>query len=307
IRGVILMLHEYTVDPDSLASFNELWQALEQFGVSHGRLLVECPKSWWKKVKQNLNDVERRLPPMAYKQMEERFSRLKEQRKLIRRRNLQFDGNLPFPQALAAEHQSRPFRAVIQLDPSEGSAVPVLSKYDLHDGNILWKVPRSLAVPKTAKHLCEAVAPLLKISSDFLLIDPYFASRPEAYRSIPAMLRTAMGDDRPLSRIEIHTGTKGTESFIRDKFRAVQAPHLPTGLQIRIFQWEQREGGERLHDRYLLTDRGGVSSSYGWDCGDDGVTTEISLLDDATFIRQKGHYQEPGGPFHLVRKFTIQT
>ena len=37
------MIHEYAVNPDSLSSFNEIWQALEQFGVQHGRMLVGCP------------------------------------------------------------------------------------------------------------------------------------------------------------------------------------------------------------------------------------------------------------------------
>ena len=57
------MIHEYAVDPEALASFNEIWQALEQFGVSHGRVLVQCPKKWWGIVKMNLALAEGVLHP----------------------------------------------------------------------------------------------------------------------------------------------------------------------------------------------------------------------------------------------------
>ena len=112
------MIHEYAVDPSSLSSFNEIWQALEQFGVAHGRMLVQCPKKWWGIVKQNLEMAESTLPPAEYKTLEERCFRLKDDRKIIFRKNLKFDGDKSFVEALAAEHVDRPFRAGLQLEPS---------------------------------------------------------------------------------------------------------------------------------------------------------------------------------------------
>ena len=40
------MLFEYAVEPDALARWNPLWQALDQFGISHGRIISQFPKHW---------------------------------------------------------------------------------------------------------------------------------------------------------------------------------------------------------------------------------------------------------------------
>ncbi len=294
------MIHEYAVDPKSLSSFNEIWQALEQFGVAHGRMLVQCPKRWWAIVKENLEHAEGTLAPAEYKALEERCFRLKEARKIIFRKNLKYDGEKPFVEALAAEHAERPFRAVLQLDPVAGSPVPVLSRFDLHDGNALWKVRNSQSVPRTADALSAIVAPLLRISEDFLYVDPYFASKPQEYQSLVKMLQDAHAAGKSLQRVEVHTSTKGTAGFILDKARTSIVPRLPKGIEIKVFQWRERDGGERLHDRFVLTNRGGIASSYGWDTGESGQTTEVSLMDDDSYLHRWNQYQRETAAFDLV-------
>lgn len=294
------MIHEYAVDPDALSSFNEIWQALEQFGVAHGRVLVQCPKTWWKTVTENLKNAERVLHPAEYKSLEERCFRLKEAKKIIRRKNLKYDGEKPFVEALATEHADRPFRAVLQIERATTGPIPVLSRLDLHDSNPLWKVRRSQAVPRTAVALADVVAPLLRISTDFLIVDPYFGSKPEEYPSLVKMLQGAAAQKASLKRIEIHTRVIGTAIFIQDKARTAIVPRLPPGTEIKVFQWKERVGGERLHDRFILTDRGGISSSYGWDSGEPGQSTEVSLLDDDSYLFRWGQYQKDTAAFDLV-------
>lgn len=38
--------------------------------------------------------------------------------------------------------------------------------------------------------------------------------------------------------------------------------------------------GERLHERYVLTDRGGLKFGVGLDCGDHGETTPVDILEE---------------------------
>ncbi len=294
------MIHEYAVDPDSLSSFNEIWQALEQFGVAHGRVLVQCPKKWWGIVKMNLELAASTLHPAEYKALEERCFRLKESRKMIFRKNLKFDGEKPFLQALEAEHADRPFQAAVQLQPGGGSSIPVLSRFDLHEGNPLWKVRRSAAVERNADALANVIAPLLRISADFLFVDPYFAGKPQDYQSLVRMMQVVAERQIALQRIEVHTGTKGTREFILDKCRTSISSRLPAGIEIKIFQWKERDGGERLHDRFVLTDRGGVLSTYGWDSGEPGQTTEVSLLDEDSYLLRWQQYQRETSAFNLI-------
>ena len=41
----------------------------------------------------------------------------------------------------------------------------------------------------------------------------------------------------------------------------------------------RNRGGEQLHNRYILSDLGGVSFGYGLDEGDEGETDDITLMD----------------------------
>lgn len=301
------MIHEYAVDPDSLSSFNQIWQALEQFGVAHGRVLVQCPKKWWRIVKRNLEQAEAQLQPGEYKALEERCFRLKEDRKMIFRKNLKFDGEKPFAEALATEHQTRPFRALVQLNPESARYVPLLSRFDLHDMNPLWRVARCLTVAKSADVLAENVVPLLKISADFLMVDPYFAARPQEWQSFPVMLKRCLASDHGLQRIELHTKTAGTRSFDEKTIRDFIRRNVPSGLTVSVLQWVEREGGDRLHDRFVLTDRGGIQSSFGWDNGEPGQTTTLSLLDVESYRFRWDQYQKLTAAFDLVSEFVIQT
>jgi hypothetical protein len=57
---------------------------------------------------------------------------------------------------------------------------------------------------------------------------------------------------------------------------------------------------ERLHDRFVLTDRGGVLSTYGWDSGEPGQTSEVSLLDEDSYLLRWKQYQRENAAFDLV-------
>lgn len=302
------MLHEYAVNPNSLSSFNEIWQALEQFGVAHGRLLVECPKRWWGLVRKELADAEQRLPPAEYKELEERCFRLKEDRILIRRRNLNFDGEQScWLDGLLPEHRSRPFRAVLQLEVPQASEIPVLARFDFKDQNPLWKVDRTITVARTAEALTDAVLPLLKIGTDLLLIDPYFSGEYRHCSVFARMLAAALDSGARFDRVEVHTRTTAAGSLLSDRIRQrvmAKVPHCPA---ITVFKWQQIPGGERLHDRFILTDRGGIEIPGGTDVGEPGETTNVTLLDDSVYRCRWDQYQESSGAFDLASKIAVSS
>ncbi|MBL8818841.1 MAG: hypothetical protein JNL58_22620 [Planctomyces sp.] len=122
------MIHEYAVDPRIVEESELMWQALEQFGVSHGRVIIECPKTWWKTIKQSLQSVESRLSALQYKLLEERCEWLRFSHAVIRRRDAQFDGTLPYAKAISREYSQRPFRAVVCSESDDGCGVPILTR-----------------------------------------------------------------------------------------------------------------------------------------------------------------------------------
>jgi hypothetical protein len=52
----------------------------------------------------------------------------------------------------------------------------------------------------------------------------------------------------------------------------------------------QKTGGEKLHNRYILTDLGGVAFGVGLDEGDDGETDDLTLMDRALYELRWSQY-----------------
>jgi len=53
---------------------------------------------------------------------------------------------------------------------------------------------------------------------------------------------------------------------------------LPDGITLYFKRWNERDGGEKFHSRYILTDLGGVTFGIGLDAGEDTQTEDVNLM-----------------------------
>ena len=76
---------------------------------------------------------------------------------------------------------------------------------------------------------------------------------------------------------------------------------IPREVRIRIVCWSERAGGEKLHNRYILTDIGGVQFGIGLDDSDGfpGQTDDLYLLDREQFAMRWAQYTQPNPAFKL--------
>ena len=61
-------------------------------------------------------------------------------------------------------------------------------------------------------------------------------------------------------------------------------------MRIVVRRLNQKAGGERLHNRYILTDLGGVAFGIGLDDGNDGETDDLILMDRAQYELRWSQY-----------------
>jgi len=267
------MIYEYAIDPE--CDQNTLWQALSQFGIHRGRILRECPSNFRKKLMKAIHlaagddDVERDILVAQFEQM-------LDEGWFIKRPVSAYDPSQDtWIQRILPEHQRQPFRGLISDGPKELDCV--LTKYDLWDTNPFWFVDQTPLVQRTANDIAQAFAPLGRISTDLLIIDPFFGEHPHDFASIPAIIEASNCEQTPLQRVEIHTVheplnskrkgmaeiRKSTEHALGTEFRS----RLPKALRIRVSIWETVPDGDDFHDRYLLTNLGGAGVSLGLDVG----------------------------------------
>ena len=301
------MIYEYAIDPE--CDQNTLWQALSQFGIHRGRILCECPSNFRKKLKKAIHaaagddHVERDILVAQFEQM-------LDEGWFIKRPVSAYDPTQDtWIQRILPEHQRQPFRGLICDGPKELDCV--LTKYDLRDANPFWFVDQTPIVQRTANDIAQAFAPLGRISTDLLIIDPFFGEHPHDFASIPAIIEASNSEQTPLQRVEIHTVheplnskrkgmaeiRKSVEHALGTEFRCT----LPKSLRIRVFVWETVNEGDNFHDRYILTNLGGVGVSLGLDVGkNDGLRDHMNtvfLLSPKLYQLRKDQFDTDSVPY----------
>ena len=295
------MIHEYALEPELVATWTDRSTCRyfkENFGLGQGRLVSRYPKRWSRLVR----DAFRGNNDLAQKRLEELLVCLSE--RMVRRSNIQWDADsTSWLENAEREHERRPFHAILALtDPNNHSHVLTESKMD-KDSATRWTVRRGCSVARNAAEMADAVAPLLRCSSEVIFVDPYFGpERPRYRRPFRAFLEQ-MVSQRPgemPKRIEVHTGVEdtGTEEFFRGECESRLRQCVPEEVRVIVRRLRQKQDGERLHNRYILTNLGGVAFGIGLDDGNEGETDDITLMDrDQYELRWSQYGGDPPAEF----------
>lgn len=67
----------------------------------------------------------------------------------------------------------------------------------------------------------------------------------------------------------------------------------------------ERAGSEKFHNRYVLTERGGISLGIGLDTGPAGQTDDANLLEPDQYIRRWNDYMGVQPSFDLVCQINV--
>lgn len=158
---------------------------------------------------------------------------------------------------------------------------------------------------RTAEALAACVVPLGMISREVKFIDPYFSTDPKWVSVLVEFLESCLRVGAKFRRIEIYTGDKTPLDFLEQTARERIVNRLPPGVDVHFLAWRRFEDGERLHARYVLTDRGGIGFDVGLDEGKPGETTDVRLLSQELYEMRWREFQPNSHTFELVGQFTL--
>ena len=285
------MIFEYALEPEMVAAWgdrNNHRFFLREFGPGQGRLVSRYPKRWARKVWESFgggSDMDR-------KRLEELLARLQDT--MIKRRDYVWDDAETWLDNALAEHNRHPFKAVLARN-NPAYHPDILCEDDLPSP--AWETPHGVTVKRKTTDMTAVIETMLGRCCWVKFIDPYFVKGKRGHKkSLQAFLKV-LASDRPvasLERIEIHTSGDGaTADFLRNFYEDI----IPKGLQITLFQWQEKPGGQRLHNRYILTDLGGVSFQHGLDTGAVGETDDINRLDLEQFELRCKQYDSATSTF----------
>jgi len=319
------MIYEFALHPKLVAQWHDRKEYLffnEKFDIRYGRVISQYPKRWKKLVWQEFS-----LGSESNNQNAEgRLSALLEQLCLYSvKRQSSFVEVDDWLERTEKEHRLRPFRAILSLkNPRANPAVLTLE--ELQDGKCdLWFIPECGVVDRTPEALAEAVKPLLRISKEITFVDPYFNPRERRFRKTLRAFLSILKDSVHLpSKLKISLCTsleryfKGSiewtpeeEKRVFHKFRndceKLLPSLVPKDLCLKIVIFKKKPFGEKLHNRYILTDVAGAIFGTGLDMEDTGDASsfggqgeDIALLSQSQYLKRLSQYRIETEAFHQI-------
>lgn len=290
------MLHEFAVDPNAVATWDSFRLLVEHFGVPNGRLISRLPKRWEDEVLRVCD-----APTMEKHRITERLAQI---RNRLTRKARPYEKGYTWIRSAEDQHAADPFQAIITTaNPSNRDYILVAE--ELHGETPRWNVDRELPIPRQCADMAACVEGLFKQSKEILFADPHFTPERRFTETLGAFLQLAHSTGATFRRIEYHTLCSGTQNWFSTECDRWLPRLIPNGVQIKLVRWKLRPGGEDFHARYVLTDLGGLRFERGLDSGEAGQTTDVSLLDEAVYVRRYEGFQVATAAFDFEDDHTV--
>jgi hypothetical protein len=300
------MIHEYAIEPNALVQWASNRLACgyikDNFSEGRPRIISQFPKKWAKQCLES-----QALDDNARKNLLELIYYLKEH--AIRRADSSYNPENTWLENIQHENRRHPFAAILATSSLRDMENVLLSdEIENWRDSQLWQIEQEKVVERTTRSMTAAVAPLLQKADEIHFIDPHFsASRGRFIQPLAAMLETAVKCSafNPKKCFYYHVSDKwDLDVFMRDCQRELPAI-IPSGLKVQFKRWKRRPGGEKLHNRYILTNLGGVSFGIGLDAGEAGETDDIVLLGRELRTKRWQQYVSNNGDFVLENEFCV--
>ena len=297
------MIYEYALEPALVASWHDLLKSrffIEKFGFGTGRVVSRYPKKWRKLVWEAFEAISGATASQGDKErIQELLVRLMEPG-VKRSPECLWDNTRDWLANAENEHARKPFHAILARDNPRNNA-NVIREADILAGTAVdWDVPVTMTVPRNAEEMATCVAPMLRCATKILFVDPHFRATEERFRKPLAAFLRAVDTRASEITLELHTADRADKPSWTEFRRECEdklPPVLPAGMPLSVYRWKEREGGEKLHNRYILTDIGGVQFGVGLDEGEPGTTDDIARLSADTFRKRFEDYAGPNFAF----------
>lgn len=292
------MIQEYALEPEMVANADRILggRLLSGFKMGKGRIVARYPKRWKRHVWDAFNDTS----DVGRTRLEVLVNELFEF--AAARGEVHWDSTAAsWLDNAVVEHQRLPFHAIIARTNPERHAHVVTARAVLEETAPLWAAVGSSLVERKADLMADLIAPVLKRGSVLIFVDPHFGPEKRRYRrTLESFLKRVKERAAALpKRVEILTsaGKTGLRSFFETECQKKLRQCVPVGMRVAIRRLQEKPGGEGLHNRYVLTELGGVRFDYGLDEGSSGTTDDLSLLERHVYEQRWRQYVgNDGGP-----------
>lgn len=241
------MFYEYAIDPAVFTTFERVRYFVEATAPGEGRFISEYPRKWKALVFGQLSSVAGRSRKQA--------EILLENATLIRRRAAPFDGEKDWTANVVAEDARLKFRAVVTESGTDAESHICVN--DVSIAHPRW-AKFSGFVPRTRRDMLQAIGLLIRHAEHVVIIDRFFGSAGSGREAVFGAF-AEISDQR--AHFEVFCEPLETRDPRLQLQKNIQslASRLRGGQKLTVHVLLARTSNVRFHNRYLLTNVGGVS------------------------------------------------
>lgn len=313
------MIYEYAIDPDLVKDWvlNRDVGLAPQFGMDHRRLVSDIADNWYGEVYSVLLkhfDLDCGAPEFI--DAEQFMTALME----FLRQGPSRGGartEQPWMEQILGAHRKEPFHAILSSAAIQGCDEVITPDVTRDLRNPRWYLPTIDVTSKTAEALAQQLAPLLRLASKIILVDPYFDPADDNYRRVlKALVQRSVNSrapDRAWPEVVVISGVDHRQAGKESKALSREQQHLtasknrcreaedrlgvvvPKGMSITFQCVGAFNNGDEVHNRYLLTDVGGASLPYGTHPTGECVYDDITPLYEGQYRARWRQYGKSEG------------
>lgn len=300
------MIHEYALDPELLKSWaaneRDYREFLREYGLGTPRLSSSFPKQNKSKFRsfylQKSPSNTQSLQAQRYVEMVNYLAE-----SLVYRDGFECTST-DWSENVLAEDMRKPFYGVLTSTVMDTPrCLTVTTMYS--DGSI-WNHQRQAQVARTYDSCFPLLRDILRLAKDkIVFIDPYGWN--DRAVSFIGNLIGGVHHNRVHSAVPelilCYKRKRGGGSPDATYVKAQLAERLAfiQGLQLGVYELDDRPGHDVFHNRYLLTELGGVSLGHGVDLSENAAhSDELNLLRRQVYIQKWQQFVEDRSCFKLV-------
>lgn len=302
------MIYEFAVEPDLAASWHDprvAYPFLSQMGAGQRRVACAFPADKWGSMV--INALRGLIPPsddIAWQNAKKRIEiLLRHLQQMGTTRHGRIDIKEAWVDAATREHRAFPFGGIlVRSSAIQASYLVAADELGVKEF-IAWDPPNP-PVPRSADELTKALAPLLRCATEIRFVDPHFdANVWEFLDPMRAFLQAAQNRRSAASlRLQLHLAVYPHEviderrvgnpsitevTLAKQKCQACRqlSASLKERVALDVFVWAESHPGDKLHNRYVLSNLGGVAVPTGL----DQSKPRLAHTDDLIVLSKEQH------------------
>ncbi|MCX0435723.1 hypothetical protein [Aeromonas veronii] len=299
------MIHEYALDPELLkawaANDRDYREFFREYGLGTPRLSSSFPRQKQSKYRSfYLGKSPRDAQSLQARRYEAMVEHLADA--LVYRDGFECTSN-DWCDNVQAEDTRLPFHGVLASNPLDSPRS--LTSATMYSDGSLWYHPRQRLVARTYESCSPVLRDMLRLAKDkILIVDPYGWNQ-RAIEFIGRLINDAFNGRVHSTVPELilcykskRDGGSPEAGYVKIQIEKLIERQLP-GLKLKVYALDNRDGHDVFHNRYLLTELGGVSLGHGVDLsGHEAHTDDMTLL-------ERNVYDEKWRRFVYMTDFTI--